>query len=104
MVVLQLERELSEWLLNPLFSETVFQERMITMMIMVVLSGVVVLYARIRKTALSRFPGAFWEEIHPYQLRLRCIAGQYSRKLYRWVSSDSAVALRQYRHPYFLRN
>lgn len=59
MVVLQFVRELSEWLLNPLFAGTVFQERMITMMIMVVLSGVVVLYARIRKTALSLFPEHF---------------------------------------------
>lgn len=62
MVVLQFVRELSEWLLNPLFPGTVFQERMITMMIMVVLSGVVVLYARFRKTALSLFPEYFGKQ------------------------------------------
>lgn len=62
MVVLQFVRELSEWLLNPLFPGTVFQERMITMMIVVVLSGVVVLYARFRKTALSLFPEYFGKQ------------------------------------------
>ena len=62
MVVLQFVRELSEWLLNPLFPGTVFQERMITMMIMVVLSGVVGVYARFRKTALSLFPEYFGKQ------------------------------------------
>lgn len=59
MVILQSVREFSEWVLNPLFSGTVFAERMITMMIMMVLSGAVVLYARFRKTALSVFPKHF---------------------------------------------
>lgn len=59
MVILQFVREFSERLLNPLFPGTVFAERMITMMIMIVLSGVVVLYARLRKTALLVFPKHF---------------------------------------------
>ena len=58
-VVLQFVRELSEWLLNPLFPGTVFAERMITMLVMLILSGAVILYARIRKTALSVFPKRF---------------------------------------------
>ena len=56
MVILQFVREFSEWLLNPLFPETVFAERMITMLVMIVLSGAVVLYARLRNTPLSVFP------------------------------------------------
>ena len=59
MVILQFVREFSERLLNPLFPGAVFAEQMITMMIMIVLSGTVVLYARIRKSALSVFPKHF---------------------------------------------
>lgn len=59
MVILQFVREFSKRLLNPLFPGTVFAERMITMLVMLVLSGAVVLYARIRKSALSVFPKHF---------------------------------------------
>lgn len=58
-VILQFVRELSEWLLNPLFPGTVFAERMVTMVVMLILSGAVVLYARFRKTALSVFSKHF---------------------------------------------
>lgn len=59
MIILQSVRILAEWLLNPIFPETVFAERMITMLIMIVLSGVVVMYTQIRKTELSIFPKHF---------------------------------------------
>ena len=63
LVILQFVRELSEWILNPLLPGTEFAERMITMLIMIVLSGAVVLYARIRKTALFVFPKRFEKNI-----------------------------------------
>ena len=59
MVILQFVREFSERLLNPHFPRTVFAERMITMLIMIILSGAFGLYTRIRKTALSVFPKHF---------------------------------------------
>lgn len=59
MVILQFVREASERLLHPLFPGTAFAQRMSTMLVMIVLSGVVVLYAWFRKTALSVFPKHF---------------------------------------------
>ena len=59
MVILQFVRAVSERLLNPFLPGTTFAERMLTMLIMIVLSGAVVLYARIRKTALLVFPKHF---------------------------------------------
>lgn len=57
--VLQAIRELFEWLLNPLISGGSFKSRMITMSVMMALTAVVILYAKIRKTKLSVFPKVF---------------------------------------------
>lgn len=101
MVILQFVREFSKRLLNPLFPGTVFAERMITMLVMLVLSGAVVLYARIRKSALSVFPKHFQKNLYHCKLRFSDFADQYAPELYRWISGNYAIDIRQYRYACF---
>lgn len=59
MAALHLIRILSENAVRPLLPDTDFLRRMTTMASMLLLSGAVILYGRIRKTPLSFFPGTF---------------------------------------------
>lgn len=59
LIVLQAVRELLEWLIGSYIPDSQFADRMITMSVMLLLTGVMVLYAWIRKTPLSVFPEHF---------------------------------------------
>lgn len=59
MVVLQGITELAELFISPFFPETRFNKRMINMLIMIVLTIVLICYAKVRKQALSFFPEKF---------------------------------------------
>lgn len=59
MIVIQALRIALESLISKFVKIDTFSERMITMSVMICLSGLVVLYARIRKTSLSVFPERF---------------------------------------------
>lgn len=62
MIVLQAVRILAEKLINPFVPDNSFARRMVTMSVMLVLSGAVLLYARIMKMQLSVFPRKFDKE------------------------------------------
>lgn len=59
MIVLQGIRELAEWFISPFFPDTRFSEKMISMSMMIVLTIIIIFYAKIRKQTLSVFPEKF---------------------------------------------
>lgn len=59
MIVLQVVRIMAEKLINPFVPDNSFARRMVTMSVMLLLSGAVIVYARIMKTHFSVFPRKF---------------------------------------------
>ena len=63
MIVLQGILNLALWLISPYFPATLFNKKMITMPIMIVLTIIIICYAKIRKQTLSVFPKSFLKGI-----------------------------------------
>lgn len=59
MIVLQGIRELLERWISPMIPDTRFAAKMLTMVLMILLTGVVIVYAKLRKQELSAFPKTF---------------------------------------------
>ena len=56
MIVFQGIAELAEWFILPFFPDTRFNKRMINMLMMIILTIILICYAKIRKQELSFFP------------------------------------------------
>lgn len=59
MIILQGIRELSEWLIMPSIPDIRFAERILDMALMVLMTIVIIVYAKCRKQELSVFPKVF---------------------------------------------